>query len=134
MPVFSSPSYHGYDVTDYRNVNSQYGSMNDFKQLIDEAHQRGIKVIIDFVINHTSEQHPWFTNSASSSDAEKRSWYIWSILKPSYLGPWGQSIWHEKDNNYYYGLFWSGMPDLNYRNEQFTEEISFPENFIRHNC
>jgi len=60
MPIFPSPSYHGYDVTDYYTVNPQYGTVEDFKNLLAEAHARGIRVIIDLVVNHTSEQHPWF--------------------------------------------------------------------------
>lgn len=123
MPVFPSPSYHGYDVTDYRGVNSAYGTMDDFKLLIQEAHKRGIKVIIDFVINHTSEQHSWFTNSASSASAEKRNWYHWSTTDPGYKGPWGQTVWHSKNNGFYYGVFWSGMPDLNFNTKAVTDEI-----------
>lgn len=123
MPIFPSPSYHGYDVTDYRSVNSAYGSMDDFKLLIAEAHKREIKVIIDFVINHTSEQHAWFTNSASATSAEKRDWYHWSTTDPGYKGPWGQTVWHSKNNGFYYGVFWSGMPDLNFNTQAVTDEI-----------
>lgn len=123
MPIFSSPSYHGYDVTDYRNVNSQYGSLDDFKELVAEAHARGIKVIIDFVINHTSSQHPWFLASDDGVGSEKRNWYIWQDSNPGYSGPWGQQVWHQKNNAYYYGLFWSGMPDLNFKEPAVTEEI-----------
>jgi len=65
MPIFPSPSYHGYDVTDYYNVNPQYGTMDDFKTLLAEAHERGIRVTIDFVLNHTSDQHPWFKADAA---------------------------------------------------------------------
>jgi alpha-amylase len=123
MPIFPSPSYHGYDVTNYRNVNSDYGTLDDFKLLVSEAHKRGIKVIIDFVINHTSEQHAWFTNSASSASAEKRNWYNWSSSDPGYKGPWGQTVWHSKNNAFYYGVFWSGMPDLNFNTKAVTDEI-----------
>ena len=123
MPVFPSPSYHGYDVTDYRTVNAQYGSMDDFKLLVSEAHKRGIKIVLDFVINHTSELHPWFLNSASSPSAEKRNWYVWSDSNPGYLGPWGQTVWYNKNGAFYYAVFWSGMPDLNYNNTHVTDEI-----------
>ncbi len=123
MPIFSSPSYHGYDVYDYRTVNTQYGTMDDFKAFVAAAHARGIRVIIDFVINHTSSQHPWFANSAQGISAEKRSWYIWEGTNPGYLGPWGQNVWHQRNGAYYYGLFWSGMPDLNYLEPKVTTEI-----------
>ena len=121
MPIFPSPSYHGYDVTDYRNIDEEYGTMNDFKALITAAHASGIKIVIDFVGNHTSDQHPWFT--ASASNESKRDWYLWNSNKPSYNGPWGQEVWHERNNSYYYGVFWGGMPDLNYTNQEVTNEI-----------
>ena len=121
MPIFPSPSYHGYDVTDYRNIDEEYGTMNDFKALITAAHARGIKIVIDFVGNHTSDQHPWFT--ASASNESKRDWYLWNSNKPRYKGPWGQEVWHERNSSYYYGVFWGGMPDLNYTNQEVTNEI-----------
>ena len=121
MPIFPSPSYHGYDVTDYRDIHPDYGSMDDFRALVNAAHSRGIKVIIDFVGNHTSDQHPWFTSSANNND--KRDWYIWRSSAPDYNGPWGQTVWHERNNAYYYGIFWGGMPDLNYNNQEVTNEI-----------
>ncbi len=123
MPIHPSPSYHGYDVRDYRGINPQYGSMDDFKEFLQQAQARGIRVIIDFVMNHSSSAHPWFINSASSSNAEKRNWYRWSTSRPNYNGPWGQSVWHNRSGNYYYGLFWSGMPDLNYEEEALKEEM-----------
>ena len=121
MPIFPSPSYHGYDVTDYRGINPDYGTMADFRALVQAAHARGIKVIIDFVGNHTSDQHPWFQSSAANT--AKRNWYRWNTFKPDYNGPWGQEVWHERNNNYYYGIFWGGMPDLNYNTPEVTEEI-----------
>ncbi len=123
MPIFPSPSYHGYDVTDYYDVNPDYGTMDDFKQLLAEAHQRGIRVIVDFVINHTSSQHPWFIE-AQDIDSDFHDWYVWSALSPSYQGPWGQQVWHKAANGLaYYAVFWSGMPDLNYRNPDVQQEI-----------
>ena len=121
MPIFPSPSYHGYDVTDYRDINPDYGTMADFRTLISEAHARGIKVIIDFVGNHTSDQHPWF--EASASNTSKRDWYLWNSSQPNYQGPWGQQVWHERNNSYYYGIFWGGMPDLNFKNIEVSNEI-----------
>lgn len=123
LPIHPSPSYHGYDVTDYYAVNPAYGTMDDFKQLLDEAHKRGIRIIMDLVINHTSEDHPWF-QQALDPKSPYRDWYIWSKEKPQYLGPWSQVVWHmSPTGGYYYGVFWSGMPDLNYQNPKVGEEM-----------
>jgi alpha-amylase len=123
MPIFSSPSYHGYDVTDYYTVNPDYGTNDDFKQLVAEAHRRGIHVIVDLVLNHTSDQHPWFVDSASGPDSEHRDWYIWLPTDPGYSGPWGEPVWYEKNGAYYYAVFWSGMPDLNLQKPQVTAAL-----------
>lgn len=123
MPIFPSPSYHGYDVTDYYSVNPQYGTMQDFKNLIAEAHKRGIRVTIDLVINHTSIRHPWFIESQSGDESPKRDWYIWSKDNPGFSGPWGQKVWHKLGDAYYYALFWEGMPDLNFENPEVVAEV-----------
>ncbi|MBN2658632.1 MAG: alpha-amylase [Spirochaetales bacterium] len=123
MPVNSSPSYHGYDVTDYFSINSDYGTMDDFRELLSEAHKRGIIVIMDLVLNHTSTEHPWFQKSRSG-DPDYINYYRWADGRPDLKGPWGQDVWHGAGGNRsYYGLFWSGMPDLNYNNEKVTEEV-----------
>ena len=122
MPIHPSPSYHGYDVTDYRAVNPDYGTLDDFKQLLNEAHKRGIRVIIDFVLNHTSSEHPWFVASRDPK-SDQRNWYVWSDTDPGYLGPWGQTVWHKDSSGYYFGIFWEGMPDLNYRTPAVTQEM-----------
>jgi glycosidase len=125
MPVAQSPSYHGYDTTDYTTVEQDYGSNEDFKRLIDEAHRRGIKVLVDLVLNHTSSEHPWFVDSASGPDAEKRDWYIWRPRDDGSRAPWvgGGPVWHKRGDAYYFGLFWEGMPDLNYANPEVTAEM-----------
>ncbi len=123
MPICPSPSYHGYDVVDYRDVDLEYGTMNDFKAFLDEAHTRGIKVIIDYVFNHSSSQHPWFLDSRSSPGAEKRDWYTWEDTNPGYTGPWGQQVWHPWGGDYYLGIFWGGMPDLNLEDQEVVDEI-----------
>lgn len=123
MPIHDSPSYHGYDVNDYRSINPDYGSIDDFKNFLDEAHKRGIKVIIDLVLNHSSTETDWFKESQSSPSSAKRNWYRWSDSKPSYSGPWGQNVWHGSSSPYYYGLFWGGMPDLNYEEPALKEEM-----------
>lgn len=123
MPIHPSPSYHGYDVTDYYAVNPDYGTLYDFKRLLDEAHTRGIRVNIDFVINHTSSQHQWFIASKDPT-SDKRNWYIWADKPGDYLGPWGQVVWHPSlGGGYYYGVFWDGMPDLNHNTPQVFEEV-----------
>ncbi len=122
MPMMESPSYHGYDVTDYYSTEPDYGTMADFEELLDEAHARGIKVIIDFVMNHTSSQHPWFTQSKNNQNGF-RDWYVWSDNNPGWNGPWGQPVWHNSGGDYYYGIFWSGMPDLNYSHPPVKEEL-----------
>ena len=123
MPIMQSPSYHGYDITDYYTVNQDYGTNEDFKRLVAEAHKRGIKIIIDLVLNHTSSEHPWFSEARDNPGSERREWYLWSKDKPAYLGPWGQEVWHPSPSGYYYGIFWSGMPDLNLENPQVTAEM-----------
>ncbi len=118
MPIAQSPSYHGYDVTDYYKVDDEYGTNEDFKRLINAAHQRGIRVIVDMVLNHTSAQHPWFEGARSDANSEYRDWYLWAD-SPGIKG------WHKNGtrNEYYYGLFWDQMPDLNYDNPEVTAEM-----------
>ncbi|MEM6316310.1 MAG: alpha-amylase family glycosyl hydrolase [Bacteroidota bacterium] len=123
MPIHEAGSYHGYDVIDYESVSAELGGMEDFKRFLAEAHQRGIKVIIDFVLNHNSSQSEWFKNAVSSPNSTYRNFYRWSDNNPGYSGPWGQRVWHERNGNYYYGLFWDGMPDLNYSEPKVKEEI-----------
>ena len=127
MPIHPSPSYHGYDVTNYWAVNPEYGSMDDFKRMISEAHKRGIRVIIDLVLNHTSSQHAWFV-AAQDPNSPYRDYYIWSETKPDYIGPWGQQVWYKRKSGYYYALFWEHMPDLNYNNPEVTTKM---ENVVR---
>jgi alpha-amylase len=122
MPVTASPSYHGYDVTDYYEINPEYGTKEDFQQLMAEAEARGIAVIIDLVLNHTSSQHPWFIESQEEG-SDKEDWYVWADENPGFRGPDNQQVWHQKGGRYYYGLFWSEMPDLNYRNPDVTEAM-----------
>ena len=123
MPIFPSPSYHGYDVTDYYSINPQYGTMDDFERLLAEAHKRGIRIVIDMVLNHTSDQHPWFKDAKKDVNSPYRDWYIWSETDPGYEGPWGQEVWHPSLTGFYYGIFEAFMPDLNYTNPEVTAEM-----------
>ena len=123
MPIFPSPSYHGYDVVDYRTVSPDYGTMEDFMAFLDAAHDRGIAVLIDLVINHTSSEHPWFLAAADGQD-EFTDWYRWSDADPGTVSPWnGGPVWHPMDDRYYFGLFWEGMPDLDLENPATTAEL-----------
>lgn len=122
MPIHPSPSYHGYDVTDYEAVNSQFGTMNQFKTFVEEAQSRGIRVIIDFVLNHSSSQHPWFINSRNNVPGY-RDYYRWRTSHPGYNGPWGQPVWHQHSSGFYYGLFWGGMPDINFDHDPVKDKL-----------
>ena len=123
MPIHPSPTYHKYDVTDYYSIHPDYGTLDDFKKLIDEAHKRGIRVIIDLVVNHTSDGHPWFKSACD---------YIRKNGAPG--GEWGDFYnFRITDNGAYHsvsgsqykyeGQFWSGMPDLNLDSENVRSEI-----------
>jgi glycosidase len=116
MPVFESPSYHGYDTVDYDRIDREYGSEEDFDAFLAGAHRRGIRVIVDLVMNHCSDQHPWFVESAAGWGSPRRAWFVWRGDDPGWTQPWGGSnrTWHPKNGAYYYGIFWAGMPDLNY--------------------
>jgi alpha-amylase len=123
MPIMASPSYHGYDVSDYYKVEPAYGTNDDFKRFVAEAHKRGIAVLIDMVLNHTSSENPWFNASLADTTSPYRSWYRFSPT-PGGKGPWGGEAWHKSPlrDEYYYGVFWSGMPDLNWDNPAVLQE------------
>ncbi|HOY94335.1 MAG TPA: alpha-amylase family glycosyl hydrolase [Catalimonadaceae bacterium] len=128
MPMMKSPSYHGYDITDYYATEPDYGTMADFQELLDSCHKRGIRVILDLVINHTSSEHPWFIQSAANINGF-RDWFVWKDTNPGYTGPWGQQVWHVRNGKYYYGVFYSGMPDLNFNHPPVRQEILNISNF-----
>src|SRR5680860_212430 len=123
MPIHPSPSYHGYDVTDYRAINPDYGTLEDFAALLAEAHALGIRVIIDFIPNHSSSSHPWF-EAAAAGGAEYRDYYVWSNDPPDWRGTRGGNAWHQGPaGESYLGLFSGDMPDLNHRNEAVRREF-----------
>jgi alpha-amylase len=128
MPVFESPSYHGYDTANYEKIQPAYGTGEDFDRFLAEAHRRGIKVILDFVMNHTSSQHPWFVDSTSLG-SQHRDWYVWRFDNPGWQQPWGNGpTWHPNPKggtpaSWYYGIFWSGMPDLNFSTPAVRQEM-----------
>ncbi|HEY3163198.1 MAG TPA: alpha-amylase family glycosyl hydrolase, partial [Candidatus Limnocylindrales bacterium] len=122
MPIASSPSYHGYDVSDERAVEVDYGTLDDLKAFVAEAHKRGIAVITDLVLNHTSSANPWFRESRAGTGHD--DWYIWSPTNPGYGGPDGQQVWHAAGNRFYYGLFGADLPDLNLKSPAVTAEMT----------
>ena len=129
MPVAEAVSYHGYDVTDYNEIEQDYGTRADFEAFIDAAHERGILVIVDLVTNHTSREHPWFQDALAGG--ERRDWYSWSTSNPGWPPVAGPNPWHRVagGDDYYYGAFWEGMPDLNLRNAEVSEELESVADF-----
>ncbi len=123
MPINPAGSYHGYDPIDYYGVNPDYGTMDDFKRLLDECHKRGIRVIIDMVYNHTSTKNPWFIEARDNPTSSYRNWFIWSSTDPSYLGPFNERVWFPTVSGYYYAIFSSDQPDLNYRDPAVGQEM-----------
>lgn len=124
-PCFPSPQVDfGYDVSDYENIDPMYGTLADFDNLAQEAKKRGIHIILDFVVNHTSDQHPWFLDSKSSRTSAHRDWYIWRDGKGpgqppnNWTSTFGGSAWKfdPTTNQYYYHYFYAQQPDLNWRN------------------
>ena len=125
-PIYPSPMKDfgfGYDVSDYRSIDPVFGTMAEFEELVRQAHARGIRVIMDMVMNHTSDQHPWFVESRAGKDSPKRDWYLWHPGKPdgrppnNWLSVFGGSAWQkdEKSGEYYLHLFDHSQPDLNWR-------------------
>lgn len=125
MPVAVSPSYHGYDVSDYYRVNPEYGTNDDFRHLVTEAHRRGIRVLVDMVLNHASSSHPYFQAALRDTSSPYRSWFVFRPRHPGVKNPWGGDNWHRSPmrDEYYYGFFWHGMPDLNYHTPAVREEM-----------
>jgi glycosidase len=123
LPIAESPSYHGYDVTNYYQINRDYGSNEDFRQFMTEAHRRGIRVVVDLVLNHMSSEHPFFKAAQLDRDSPYRDWFLWSPTERK-TNTWSVPTWHKAENRdeYYYGIFWRGMPDLNLANPAVTAE------------
>ena len=130
-PHYPSPQFDvGYDVADYTGVDPEYGALEDFKRFLDGAHQRGIRVILDLVLNHTSDRHPWFVESRSGRDNPKRDWYVWHAGKNgthpnNWYSTFGGPAW-ERDSRtaeYYYHYFFKEQPDLNWRNAEMKKAM-----------
>lgn len=132
-PIYKSPMRDfGYDISDYRDIDPIFGTMADFDRLVFLAHQRGIKIIMDFVPNHTSSLHPWFLESKSSKSNSRRDWYIWKDPKPdgsppnNWLSVFGGSAWtrDKTTGQYYMHSFLPDQPDLNWRNKEVRDEMA----------
>src|SRR5574341_118877 len=132
LPMYASPLRDGgYDISDYYSILPEYGSLDDFKHFLDAAHARGIRVIADLVLNHTSDQHPWFLESRSSPNSPKRGWYVWSDTDQKYAGAriifhdtersnWA---WDEHSEAFYWHRFFSHQPDLNFEHPDLQQAI-----------
>ncbi|MBO0930320.1 alpha-amylase family glycosyl hydrolase [Fibrella aquatilis] len=141
MPINPSPTYHKYDITDFYGIDPEYGTLDDFRRLVSEAHNRGIAVLMDLVIHHTSIRHPWFLEAKKGPDNPYRAFYKW--LPPAEItrrklatrditadsgerSPWHYALGDDTKNpatEKYYGMFWSGMPDLNFDHRPLREEV-----------
>ena len=131
-PIYPSPmADFGYDISDYCGIDPRFGTMEDFDRLVADAHARGLRVILDFVPNHTSDQHPWFQESRSSRRSAKRDWYIWRDPGPdggvpnNWVSNFGGSGWafDQTTEQYYYHAFLEEQPDLNWRNPELRQAM-----------
>jgi alpha-glucosidase len=130
-PMYKSPNDdNGYDISDYQDIMDEFGTMEDFDKLLSEVHKRGMKLIIDLVINHTSDEHPWFLESRSSKDSDKRDWYIWREVKNgaepnNWESIFSGSAWEydEKTKQYFLHIFSKRQPDLNWKNENMRKAV-----------
>lgn len=131
-PMYKSPNDdNGYDISDYQDIMDEFGTMEDFDQLLDGVHQRGMKLILDLVVNHTSDEHPWFIESKSSKDNPKRDWYIWKDPKADGSEPnnwesiFNGSTWEydKTTGQYYFHLFSKKQPDLNWENKDVKAAV-----------
>ena len=130
-PVYKSPNDdNGYDISDYEAIMTEFGTMDDFDKMLSEAHGRGIKIVMDLVVNHTSDEHPWFVESRSSKDNPKRDYYIWKEGKNGKEpNNWGSAFsgpawkYDEKTDMYYLHLFSVKQPDLNWENQKVRKEV-----------
>jgi maltose alpha-D-glucosyltransferase/alpha-amylase len=132
LPMYPSPFRDdGYDIADYYSVHPSYGTLDDFKRFLDAAHARGLRVITELVMNHTSDQHPWFVEARSSRDNPRRDWYVWSDTDDKYQGvriifldtERSNWAWDPVSKSYYWHRFFSHQPDLNFDNPAVREEM-----------
>ena len=130
-PMYKSPNDdNGYDISDYQDIMDDFGTMSDFDELLEEVHKRGMKLVLDLVINHTSDEHPWFIESRSSQDNPKRDWYIWKDGKGGKEPNNWESIfsgpawkYDEKTGQYFMHIFSEKQPDLNWENSNVRHAL-----------
>ncbi|MFD1863128.1 glycoside hydrolase family 13 protein [Planococcus chinensis] len=125
-PMYKSPNDdNGYDISDFRDIHEDFGTMEDFETLMKEVHARGMKLIIDLVLNHTSDEHPWFVESRSSKDNPKRDWYVWRDEPLNWESIFGGPAWEydSHTNQYYLHLFSKKQPDLNWENAEMRQAL-----------
>lgn len=137
-PIYASPQAdNGYDIADYYDIDPMFGTLEDFDRLLEGVHDRGMRLVMDLVVNHSSDEHPWFVESRSSRDNPKRDWYIWRDPRPGYVGGeigaepnnWGSFFsgsawaWDEATGQYYLHLFHRKQPDLNWDNPQVRHAV-----------
>ena len=141
LPHYPSPMLdYGYDVMDYRGIRPELGTIDDFKQFTRATHAEGMRVIVDLVLNHTSEQHPWFIEARSSKTNSKRKYYLWSDTPDRFSGginaftdiKSSNWIWNEATHDYYYATFYPQQPDLNWDNEEVVTEMYGIIDFLVH--
>lgn len=136
MPIMPSPTYHKYDVADYKAVDAEYGTLDDFKKLVSEAHKRDIRILVDLILNHSGTDHPWFHEAIKGKDNAYRDYYVWAkkdsirnqlSKKTTSLDSDNITQWHAVNGDtlseHYYGFFWGGMPDLNFDNQKVKQEF-----------
>jgi alpha-amylase len=129
LPVHPSPTYHKYDVTDYYGIDPDYGTLADYRKLVSEAHKRNMTVLLDLVVNHTSDRNKWFLDAATNPQGKYRNWYIWSDnpedfkKEPYHWHALQDPKGHDLPGPRYYGYFWRTMPDLNFDNPEVRGEI-----------
>jgi len=135
-PINPSPSYHKYDLTDYFGIDPEFGTMDDYKELLQKAHERGIQVYMDLIVNHISTLHPWFIEASKGSENPYRNFFWW--MSPEKIEEMGVGKretsadsdevypWHDNpgDAEQFYGMFWKGMPDLNYDSQKLRLELA----------
>ena len=130
-PCYKSPNDdNGYDISDYRDIMDEFGTMEDFKELLSEIHKKGMKLVMDLVVNHTSDEHPWFMESRKSKDNPYRDYYIWRDPKDgkepnNWISYFSGPAWEldEETGQYYMHLFTKKQPDLNWENEKVRQEV-----------
>jgi len=120
-PIHPSPSYHKYDVTDYYDIDPQFGTLEDFKELIQEVHDRDMVLIMDMVLNHSSSKHPWFIK-AMNNEEDYDDYYIKAASRDE-IPAQDKSAWYEYNGQYYYGSFWSEMPEFNLESDSVRKEF-----------